>query len=275
MKTIKSKLFYGLFFIGFMGSMIFPFLYLVFSSYMTQKDIISIPAKFIPTTWILDNYVRAFTQQPLITYLFNSFTMSILVVILCMIMGSMAAYSISRTNIKGKKVFLIFLLIISLLPPVTIINPIYMLISKLGLLNSYLGLAIVITVLEMPLAVWFLTSYFEGIPISLEESAEIDGASTLQIFVKIIMPLVKPGLFTVGILVFVKAWNQYLFAQILNQHGTHRMVTVGLTLYQTSDTVPWGALSAASMVTIIPLILIVLFMQRRILGGMLEGGNKE
>jgi multiple sugar transport system permease protein len=167
------------------------------------------------------------------------------------------------------------LVVISLLPPVTIINPVFTLLSKIGLLNSYVGLALVITVLEMPLAVWFLSAYFEHIPVSLEESAEIDGATTWQVLTKIIIPLVKPGLFTIGILVFINAWNQYLFAQILNQYESYRMVTVGLTLYQTSDTIPWGALSAASVMTVIPLILIVLVLQKRIIDGMFEGGSKE
>jgi multiple sugar transport system permease protein len=272
---ISLKLLYLLFFIAFMAAMVLPFLYLLFSSFMTERDIMAIPAKFIPSVWTLDNYIAAFTQQPLLKYLLNSFIMSILTVFFCMVAGSMAAYSIARTEIKGKKVFLLILVIISLLPPVTIINPVFTLLSSIGLLNSYVGLALVITVLEMPLAVWFLSAYFEHIPVSLEESAEIDGATTWQVLTKIIIPLVKPGLFTIGILVFINAWNQYLFAQIFNQYESYRMVTVGLTLYQTSDSIPWGALSAASVMTIIPLILIVLVLQKRIIDGMFEGGTKE
>jgi multiple sugar transport system permease protein len=125
------------------------------------------------------------------------------------------------------------------------------------------------------MAVWFLTAYFEAIPFSLEESAEIDGANIYQTFIRIIIPLVKPGIFTVSILVFIFGWNQYIFAQILNQYGSHRTVTVGLTLYQTDYVVPWGTLSAAAIVTIIPLIVMVLALQKRILSGVLEGGVKE
>ncbi|MCT4564762.1 MAG: carbohydrate ABC transporter permease [Maledivibacter sp.] len=274
-KKIGSKTFYILFFLAFIGSMLFPFLYLLFSSFKTEKDIIAIPPKILPTEWTLKNYINAFTQQPLLKYIFNSFVVSILVVFICITIACMAAYSLSRTNIKGKKVFLIFLLAISLLPPVTIISPIYLMMSKLKLLNSYLGLAIVITVLDLPMAVWFLTAYFEAIPFSLEESAEIDGANIYQTFIRIIIPLVKPGIFTVSILVFIFGWNQYLFAQILNQYESHRTVTVGLTLYQTDYVVPWGTLSAAAIVTIIPLIVMVLALQKRILSGVLEGGVKE
>jgi multiple sugar transport system permease protein len=275
LKKYVIKIFYVLFFLVFLGSMIFPFVYLFLSSFKTEKALIAIPPKIFPDEWILDNYITAFTQQPLLKYAFNSFIMSVLVVLFCITIGSLAAYSLARTKIKGKKIFLVLLLVISLLPPVTIVNPIYQMMSKMKLLNSYLGLAIVITVLELPISVWFLTSYFEAIPFSLEESAEIDGASYIQIFTKIIMPLVKPGVFTVGILVFIAAWNQYLFAQILNQYKTHRMITVGLTLYQTDYVVPWGTLSASAIVTIVPLVIMVLILQKRILAGVLEGGVKE
>ena len=275
MKEISKKTIYILFFVIFVGSMLFPFLFILFSSFKTSKDIMAIPPKFLPTEWIFSNYADAFRIQPLMIYLRNSLIMSFMVVLLTILIGSLAAYALSRTAIKGKKIFLVFLLLISLLPPVTIINPIYQLLSSLHLLNSYLGLALVITVLELPLAVWFLTAFFDTIPKSLEESAEIDGANIFQVFKSILFPLVKSGIFTVSILVFIGAWNQFLFALVLNQFEARRMVTVGITLYITDYLVPWGVLSAASIIVIIPLILMVLALQKRILSGVLEGGVKE
>lgn len=275
MKEISKKTLYILFFVIFVGSMLFPFLFILFSSFKTPKDIMAIPPKLLPTEWIFSNYVDAFQIQPLLVYLRNSLIMSLLVVLMTILVGSLAAYALSRTEIKGKKLFLVFLLLISLLPPVTIINPIYQLLSSLHLLNSYFGLALVITVLELPLAVWFLTAFFDTIPKSLEESAEIDGASVFQVFKSILFPLVKSGIFTVSILVFIGAWNQFLFALVLNQFEARRMVTVGVTLYITDYLVPWGVLSAASVIVIIPLILMVLALQKRILSGVLEGGVKE
>lgn len=275
MKEISKKTLYILFFVIFVGSMLFPFLFILFSSFKTSKDIMAIPPKLLPTEWIFSNYVDAFQIQPLMIYLRNSLIMSLMVVFLTILIGSLAAYALSRTEIKGKKIFLVFLLLISLLPPVTIINPIYQLLSSLHLLNSYFGLALVITVLELPLAVWFLTAFFDTIPKSLEESAEIDGANIFQVFKSILFPLVKSGIFTVSILVFIGAWNQFLFALVLNQFEARRMVTVGITLYITDYLVPWGVLSAASIIVIIPLILMVLALQKRILSGVLEGGVKE
>lgn len=275
MKEISKKTLYILFFVIFVGSMLFPFLFILFSSFKTSKDIMAIPPKLLPTEWIFSNYADAFRIQPLLIYLRNSLVMSLMVVFLTILIGSLAAYALSRTEIKGKKIFLVFLLLISLLPPVTIINPIYQLLSSLHLLNSYFGLALVITVLELPLSVWFLTAFFDTIPKSLEESAEIDGANIFQVFKSILFPLVKSGIFTVSILVFIGAWNQFLFALVLNQFEARRMVTVGITLYITDYLVPWGVLSAASIIVIIPLILMVLALQKRILSGVLEGGVKE
>lgn len=275
MKNLSKKAIYILFFVIFVGSMLFPFLFILFSSFKTPKDIMAIPPKMLPKEWIFSNYVDAFQIQPLMVYLRNSFIMSLLVVLMTILIGSLAAYALSRTEIKGKKIFLVFLLLISLLPPVTIINPIYQLLSSLHLLNTYFGLALVITVLELPLSVWFLTAFFNTIPKSLEESAEIDGANILQVFRSILFPLVKSGIFTVSILVFIGAWNQFLFALVLNQFEARRMVTVGVTLYITDYLVPWGVLSAASIIVIIPLILMVLALQKRILSGVLEGGVKE
>lgn len=273
-KTYKDNL-YTIFVIFFVGNIIFPFIWQLLNSFKTQGDLFSIPPVFFPTKWTLDNYREVFTMQPFLLYLKNSFVISIMVTIICILVGSMASYSISRTDIKGKKIFMIGLLTITLLPPITIINPIYRLLKTMGLLNTYLGLTLANTTMQLPMTVWFLQGFFQKIPKSLEESAELDGASVLQIFFKIILPLVLPGVFTVGILTFIGAWNQYLFAQVLNPLKIRRTVTVGLTLYQTDYTVPWGTMTAASVIITFPLIIMVLIMQRRIISGMLDGGIKE
>jgi len=274
-KQILQSLFYIVFFVFFVGSICFPFFWQLVNSFKTQVDLFSIPPVFFPTKWTLDNYKDVFTRQPFHLYLKNSFVISFMVTVICITVGSLASYAISRTNIKGKKLFLLCLLTITLLPPITIINPIYRLLKTMGLLNTYWGLTLANTTVQLPMTVWFLQGFFQKIPRSLEESAEIDGASVFQVFYRIIMPLVAPGIFTVSILTFIGAWNQYLFAQVLNPLKIRRTVTVGITLYQTDYTVPWGTMTAASIVITVPLIIMVLIMQKRIVSGMLEGGIKE
>jgi multiple sugar transport system permease protein len=269
-----NNLFYILFFIFFVGSIAFPFIWQLLNSFKTQKDLFSVPPTFLPTEWTLQNYIDAFTRQPFLLYIKNSFVISILSTLLSISIGSLASYSISRTEIKFKKIYLILLLSITLLPPITIVNPLYLLMRNMNLLNTYWGLAIVNTIFGLPLAVWFLSGFFKTIPEELEESALIDGATIFQAFYKIIIPLVAPGIFTVSILVFIASWNQYLFAQILNPLRVRRTITVGITLYQTDYTIPWGTISAASIIVTVPLIILVLLLQRKIISGMLEGGVK-
>lgn len=275
MKQKINRMVLYLLVIVFLIFLLLPFIYTVFSSFMTRADLSSMPVKFFPTKWILENYNKALTQQPLLNTAKNSIVLSSFVSILTITLSSMAAYSLCRTNIKGKKIILVILLAISLLPPITVLNPIFRLMSKVHLLNSYIGLGLAITVFELPVSIWFLTAYFESVPFSLEECAEIEGASLFQIFTKIIIPLTKPGLFSIGILTFIAAWNQFLFAQVLNTYEKRRMLTASLKLYQTTDEIPWGILSAASTLTVIPLILMVLIFQKRILAGVFDGGVKE
>lgn len=274
LKKYLKKLGYLIFFVFFVSSIAFPFFWQLINSFKTQRDLFSVPPTFWPQTWTLQNYIHAFTRQPFLLYIKNSFVVASMSTVIAIVVGSLASYSISRTRIKFKKLYLIILLSITLLPPITIVNPIYMLMRSLNLLNTYLGLAIVNIVFALPLAVWFLSSFFDTIPEELEESALIDGATIFQAFYKIILPLVAPGIFTVSILVFIAAWNQYLFAQILNPLKIRRTITVGITLYQTDYTVPWGTISAASIIVTVPLIIMVLILQKKIISGLLEGGVK-
>ncbi len=274
MKRLKSA-FYLTSIILFIGLISFPFLWQAISSFKTQVDLFSIPPTIWPSKWTLENYHDVFTRQPFHLYIKNSVIIATVSTLLCISVGSMASYSISRTRIKGKKLFLICLLSITLLPPISIVNPVYRLMRSLDLLNTYTGLILINATMQLPMTVWFLQGFFQNIPTSIEESAEIDGANVFQIFYKIILPIVAPGIFTVSILVFIGAWNQYLFAQVLNPLKIRRTITVGIMLYQTDYTIPWGTLTAASIVVTVPLIILVLTMQKRIVSGLLDGGTKE
>lgn len=254
--------------------MAFPMFYLISVSFMSEADLSQIPVKLLPSSLKLSNYSLALTRQPLLTYIMNSLISTILSVLLCLSVACLAGYALVRTDIKGKRLFLLFILAISLLPTVTIINPIYKMFSKVGLLNTRIGLALIGSVIDLPMTIWFLSAIFKTIPISLEESAELDGANQFQIFIKIFIPLVKGGLFSIGIIDFIGAWNRYLLSQVLNPYSKARTVVVGLTLYQLDLTVPFEIVSAASIITIIPLLILVLIFQKNILGGILDGGIK-
>ncbi|PNV59069.1 sugar ABC transporter permease [Clostridium sp. chh4-2] len=270
-----KKIVYLLFVAAFLFAMISPMLYMISASFMSEADLNQIPPRVLPSAWSMKNYIAAFVQQPLLRYVFNSFVITIIAVVICITAGSMASYALTRTNIRFKKVFLIFVLTISLLPTITLISPIFKMYSKLGLLNSHIGLALIVSVLDLPMTIWFLTAVFKGIPVSFEESAKLDGANMFQLFVYIIIPLLKASIFSISILVFIGAWNRFLLSQVLNQYEQYRTVVVGLTLYQTSHTIPFGVVAAAGMITVLPLLIMVLIFQKNILGGIMEGGVKE
>lgn len=274
-KRIAGKTGYILFVFLFLFVMVAPMLYMISASFMQETDLNSIPPRLFPSSPTIKNYVAAFAQQPLLRYVFNSFVITIIAVVICITVGSMASYALARTNIRFKTTFLVFVLAISLLPTITLINPIFKMYSKLGLLNTHIGLALIVSVLDLPMTIWFLTAVLKNVPISFEESAKLDGANIFQIFFYILLPLLKASIFSISILVFIGAWNRFLLSQVLNQYEQYRTVVVGLTLYQTTHTIPFGVVAAAGMVTILPLLAMVLVFQKNILGGIMEGGVKE
>lgn len=222
-----------LFSVVFILVMTFPFLWLLLGSFKTMKELFAIPIRFFPDHISLDNYIAVFEAQPFGLYLYNSVVIAFLGTVLVVVVSSMASYSLARIPIKGKKLVLILVLTVSLLPPVTLLNPIYQTMSDIGLANTKTGVAFVLAAIELPTAVWLLTSFFQSIPIEIEESAMLDGASMVGSFVKVVMPLVMPGVFTVSIMTFLAVWNNFIFPSVLNQSKSARTVTIALTMFET------------------------------------------
>lgn len=264
----------GIFTVVFIIAIAFPFFWLALGSFKSMRELFAVPSVFFPDKISLDNYRDVFRAQPFGEYLVNSVSVAVIATLLVVIASSMASYSLARIQIRGKKLILILILTVSLLPPVTLLNPIYQMMSNLKMLNTKTGLALVLSAVELPSAVWLLTGYFQGIPMEIEESAMIDGASVLEIFTKIIMPLVMPGVFTVSITTFLAVWNNFIFASVLNQSKAARTVTIALTMFETEMYTPWHVISAAAVISSLPLILVVLGLQKRIVSGMVEGGVK-
>lgn len=270
-----KKILYGCFLVVYLFLMVYPLLYMLACSFMTEQELNSLVPSLWPKTPTLQNYADALQRQPLLKYIANSFVITIIGVVICVTLGCMASYALTRTRIRFKKTFLILILAISMLPTITLINPIFRMYSKLGLLNTHFGLALISSVMDLPMTIWFLTALFKNVPVSIEESAELDGANMFQLFVHILLPLLKAGIFSISILVFIGVWNRFLLSQVLNQYESARTVVVGLTLYQTTHTIPFGTVAAASTITILPLMIMVLVFQKNILGGIMEGGVKE
>ncbi|HET7577672.1 MAG TPA: carbohydrate ABC transporter permease [Bacillales bacterium] len=275
MEKKASPLFYA-FLILFVFVVMFPFIWVFLSSIKPPSELFGAnafdPFADHPT---LANYKRVFFDHPFLTYLKNSFIVAGITTIYTVFTASFAAYAIARLEFRGKAFVLGLALSVSMFPQIATVAPIYKILLNVGLTNSYLGLIIPYTVITLPLSIWILVTFFRKIPYDLEESARIDGASLMQTYWRIIFPLAVPGLFTTAILVFIAAWNEFLYALVINTTRSFRTVPVGVALFQGQFTIPWGGISAATVVVTVPLVILVLIFQRRIVSGLTSGSVKE
>ena len=167
------------------------------------------------------------------------------------------------------------ILSINMFPTIATLSPIYLLLKQLKLLNKYAGLVIPYITFALPLAIWLLTNFFAQLPKGFEEAASIDGCSRARIFFQIMLPLIKPAIFSVGLIVFINAWNEYIYALTFMTDDMMRTVPVGIALFPSNYELPWGDMAAASVVVTVPLIILVLIFQRKIIAGLTTGGVKE
>ncbi|HEU5140086.1 MAG TPA: carbohydrate ABC transporter permease [Bacillales bacterium] len=275
MEKKRSPYFYT-FLILFVFVVMFPFIWVFLSSFKPPSELFGAnafdPFADDPT---LKNYHSVFFNHPLLTYLKNSMIVAGVTTIYTVFTASFAAYAIARLHFRGKAIILGLALSVSMFPQIATVAPLYQILLNVGLTNSYLGLIIPYTVITLPLSIWILVTFFRKIPYDLEESAKIDGASLMQTYWRIIFPLAVPGLFTTAILVFIAAWNEFLYALTINTSRAFRTVPVGIALFQGRFTIPWGDITAATVVVTVPLTILVLFFQRRIVSGLTSGSVKE
>jgi len=268
-----SKIAFYLFLVIFLSIIIFPFYYELITSFKTLGEIFN-SFSLIPSTITAVSYKAVFTARPFARFLWNSFVISGLTTIIALVIATFTAYAIARLKFKGKTIILGLVLAVSMFPQISTISPIYMFMKTMGLRDTYTGLIIPYITFALPLAIWNLTIFFKEIPFELEEAARIDGASVFQTFSKVILPLAAPGTFTTGILVFIAAWNEYLFALTINTKDIRKTVPVAISMFEGQFTVPWGEIAAATVVVTVPLLIMVLLFQRRIVAGLTAGAVK-
>lgn len=275
MKKKAGPRFY-VFLAGFLFVVLFPFLWLFLASIKPPSELFGENAfNIFVQDPNIENYIRVFTQRPFGTYLWNSLVVSTLTTVYSLVIASITAYAIAALPFRGKSIILGLVLAVSMFPQIATISPIFLFLQSVGLTNSYLGLVIPYTTFALPLAIWNLTVFFRKIPYDLAEAAKVDGASVMQTFFRIFFPLALPGVFTTAILVFIAAWNEFLFALTINTDETMKTVPVGIAMFQGQYTIPWGEISAASIIVTVPLVLMVLIFQKRIVSGLTSGAVKE
>jgi multiple sugar transport system permease protein len=253
---------------------LFPFYWLVNLSLKTGNDLQS--SRIIPPHPTLDNYRAIFKNPDFTKALRNSAVVALVTTVLALGVGSFCAYALARLKLRGKSFILAVVLTISTFPQIAIAAPLFKLWSDIGLFNTWFGLIIPYLTFALPLSVYILVSFFKEIPRDLEEAALVDGATHFQAFRKVVVPLAAPGLATAGILTFIGAWNEFLLAVTLTSSSKARTVPAAIAFFTgaTEHEVPFGSISAASVVISVPLILLVLFFQKRIVAGLTAGAVK-
>ncbi len=252
----------------------FPALWILLTSFKTEAELVSKPITYWPHNPTLQNYVQAFTDQPLLRYLGNSAMVAVGSTVVSLFVAALAAYAIARLNLKRRQLILTCIVASSMFPLVTLLVPIFETMRTLGLLNTYTALIIPYTVLNLPVCTLVLVSFFQGIPKDLENAAMIDGCTRMGALWRVVVPLAAPGVFTAGILAFVNAWDEFLLALSLNASASMRTLPVGITLYQGEFSFPWPIISAALIVAIVPIAVLIALFQERVVGGLTQGGLK-
>lgn len=253
---------------------LFPAIWILFTSLKTEAELEHTPITWLPHAPTLENFIHAFQDQPLALFLFNSVSIALLSTALTLFVATLAAYALARLNIGFRQVALSVIVATSTFPLVTLLVPLFETMRALGLLNSYAALVLPYSVLSLPVCTLVLVSFFETIPADLENAARCDGCTRLGAMWRILLPLATPGMFTAGILTFVNSWDEFLLALSFNSAPALRTLPVGITLYQGEFTFPWPVISAALVVGIVPVAVLIVLFQQRVLSGLTAGGLK-
>lgn len=257
-----------------------PIIWIVMMSFKSKIDVVSVPPKFffIPT---LDNYLALFglgktgllTGSTFLSYFKNSLILAGGSVTLSLLLGMPAAYAIARWNFAAKESLAFTYLSFRFLPEITIILPLYIIYQQLHLYNTYLGLILVYQLISLPLLIWMMRSYFEEIPIAIEQAARTDGYSWISVFFRLVLPLAAPGMAAALVLNFIFCWNNFVFGLMLGGTNT-QPVTVGLLSFMGTNEVQWGLMAAASVIAMVPMMAMALAVQKYMVRGLTFGAVK-
>jgi multiple sugar transport system permease protein len=253
---------------------LFPALWILLTSFKTEAELTLKPITWLPRTPTLQNYMQAFSDQPLLTFLFNSFMVALLSTALTLLISVLAAYALARLNLRFRGLIMSLIIAVSTFPLVTLLVPLFETMRALDLLNTWTALILPYTVLSLPICILVLTSFFESIPRDLENAAMIDGCTRLGALFRVVVPLSAPGVFTAGILAFVNSWDEFLLALSFNSNPALRTLPVGIQLYQGEFAFPWPVISAALVVGIVPIAVLIVIFQGRVVSGLTAGGVK-
>ncbi len=272
-KVTKTVLFYALVVFIVVVS-VFPFYYAILTSFKSGTDIFRIT--YWPVSFSFENYSAVFNQGSFPRNLLNSVFVASVTVILALFLAVTAAFALSRVRFRGRGFLLMVILGVSMFPQIAVLAGLFEVIRALGIYNTPWALIFSYTIFTLPFTVWVLTTFMRDLPVEIEEAAIVDGASPWIIITRVFMPLMWPALVTTGLLAFIGAWNEFLFALTFTSSNDTRTVPVAIALLSGGSQyeIPWGIIMAASVIVTVPLVVLVLVFQRKIVSGLTAGGVK-
>ena len=253
---------------------VYPVLYIVTISLRPGDALLSRSLAVIPDGATVESYRALLTETPFLRWLANSVLVALVVTITGVVLASTSGYAISRFRFKGRGALMSSLLVTQMFPATMLLLPLYIVLIKLGLLNSYVGLVVIYTATALPFCIWQMKGYYDTIPASLEEAATIDGATAWQTFYKVILPLAAPALVITALFSFMTAWNEYVIAAVVLQDTELFTLPVGLKLFQSQMNTQWGLYAAGSLIVSVPVVVLFLALSRYLISGLTLGAVK-
>ncbi|MGV1916034.1 carbohydrate ABC transporter permease [Rhizobium sp. 22-785-1] len=271
--VLKNTAFYALVAIIIVVA-VFPFYYAILTSFKSGTALFEI--NYLPKTFSIGNYADVLANDSFLRNLGNSLLVATCVVALSLLLAVTAAYALARVRFRGRALLLLTILSVSMFPQIAVLAGLFELIRWAGLFNTPLALIFSYMIFTLPFTVWVLTTFMRDLPVEIEEAAIVDGASPWVIITQVFLPLMWPALVTTGLLAFIAAWNEFLFALTFTSSNEQRTVPVAIALLSGSSQfeIPWGTIMAASVIVTVPLVILVLIFQRRIISGLTAGGVK-
>jgi multiple sugar transport system permease protein len=252
----------------------FPLLWMVLSSLKPSTELFVSPPRILPSEITFKWYANLIGSSDAVSLFKNSLVVGVSTTAICLVVGTLAAYGVTRFDFPGKRAFLVGALLSYVFPAIVLFISVYMIINSLGLIDTRLGLVLCHCILTFPFALWMLKSFFEGVPREIDEAAWVDGASFIQTFALVILPLSLPGIFSVAVFVFVLSWNEFLFASVLITSGDMKTIPLGIAEFITSFDIRWGEIMAIGTLATIPVVVMFLCVQRYFVTGVTSGAIK-
>jgi len=254
----------------------FPLYWIIVTSFKESWEVLKWPPSIIPLHPTLENYIKLMTVDRFYIYVLNSLIVSTGASLLSLLLGSLAAYGLTRVGVPRRygNLFLIWILVIRMIPPITIAIPLYVILRTIGLLDTRIGLIIAYQVYTLPYVTWLLFGFFSTIPRELDEAALVDGATRLQALLYVLLPAVAPGLVATFILSMIMTWNEFLYALIFINSPEKYTVTVIVANYIQEFTIDWGRLASSGLVSMLPVLILTFYIQKYMIKGLAFGGVK-